>query len=492
MGTFRATYDASGNVVEQRLPGGVVQSAVFDRAGQEVGLGYQLPGTGGELLSWTLGRDAQGRIVTTSGPSAEGGGRETGYTYDAAERLVGVVDVVDGVCAQRTYTFDVNGNRTGLASRSDEGDCQAGSSGQGTKAWTYDAADRVQRGAGGGGAYVYDALGRQTRIPGTDTPAGAAGGDLVLGYFHTDAPRSLAQDGVTTTYELDAVGRRSTSTTTGAGTSTTVRHYVDSSDNPGWATTTTGQVTVTTRYGGSIAGDLGVTVTDGVVQVTLADPHGNLATVFTVGATTPVGSMGMWDEYGNTLTTGPDTGALNYGWLGAKERATDTTGLLLMGARLYNPVTGLFTSVDPVVGGNTTAYAYPQDPVNKTDLDGHRSKWRKAWSKVGSAARTVGRGASAAWKFGVRHRDSIALGLTVVGLVVCSACAVAGLAISAVSAGYSCAKRRVGDCAIGVASVATGGTGAALLRGGVSDKGRSRTLSFEPQNLSAFAHQIYT
>ncbi|WP_035063423.1 hypothetical protein, partial [Cellulomonas bogoriensis] len=151
VGTFRATYDASGNVVEQRLPGGVVQSAVFDRAGQEVGLGYQLPGTGGELLSWTLGRDAQGRIVTTSGPSAEGGGRETGYTYDAAERLVGVVDVVDGVCAQRTYTFDVNGNRTGLASRSDEGDCQAGSSGQGTKAWTYDAADRVQRGAGGGG-----------------------------------------------------------------------------------------------------------------------------------------------------------------------------------------------------------------------------------------------------------------------------------------------------------------------------------------------------
>jgi type IV pilus biogenesis protein CpaD/CtpE len=41
-----------------------------------------------------------------------------------------------------------------------------------------------------------------------------------------------------------------------------------------------------------------------------------------------------------------------------------------MGARLYNPTTGHFTSRDPVTGGNTTSYTYPQDPINLRDVDG--------------------------------------------------------------------------------------------------------------------------
>lgn len=198
----------------------------------------------------------------------------------------------------------------------------------------------------------------------------------------------LSQGGVSTTYGLDPAGRRSISTTVGNGTtSSTVRHYVDGSDNPGWATTTTGGSTTTTRYGASIAGDLGATVTDAVVSLALADPLGNVATTFAVGANTPLGELGSYDEYGNILTTGPGTGVLDYGWLGAKERATDTTGLLLMGARLYNPVTGLFTSVDPIVGGNTTAYAHPQDPINQHNLDGLFKKWWKSnWEWVAGAA----------------------------------------------------------------------------------------------------------
>jgi uncharacterized protein RhaS with RHS repeats len=49
-----------------------------------------------------------------------------------------------------------------------------------------------------------------------------------------------------------------------------------------------------------------------------------------------------------------------------------------MGARLYNPTTGLFTSPDPITGGNTTPYTYPQNPINSNDLDG-----LIAWAKIG-------------------------------------------------------------------------------------------------------------
>jgi hypothetical protein len=45
---------------------------------------------------------------------------------------------------------------------------------------------------------------------------------------------------------------------------------------------------------------------------------------------------------------------------------------MLMGVRLYNPRTGRFLSLDPVVGANQNAYAYPVDPINSIDPSGLR------------------------------------------------------------------------------------------------------------------------
>jgi hypothetical protein len=50
----------------------------------------------------------------------------------------------------------------------------------------------------------------------------------------------------------------------------------------------------------------------------------------------------------------------------------------LMGVRVYNPLTGRFTSTDPVPGGSANPYEYGnQDPIDNFDLNG---QWYYSWS----------------------------------------------------------------------------------------------------------------
>jgi large repetitive protein len=474
--TFKAAYDAEGKMTVQKLPGQVTQTTGYDEAGEPVDLTYSGtvqpvklrteldPDTGEQVpvtdengnpvydpdgaaqadqpwLAWSVTNDAQGRVTNElTGPSAgfDGNpgvsdpaditGYDTGraigydrsYSYDAAGRLVSVVDhtaaehgadLAASPCQVRTYGFDANGRRTtlGTATHAD-GTCDGTTNVTTTSASFnyYDTADRPTQGQGGIGQYVYDSLGRQTTIPAVDTPnyaTDSSAGDITLGYFDDDLPRSVTQSmaGVTTStlFTLDSSGRRSTASTTattGTGTTTSslVRHYSDSSDNPAWtvATDTLGQA-VTTRYTESIGGDLGTSIgEDGSADLTVANLHGDVVTTVPISATSASGDAAVgidgwsnYTEYGEprvgstTATTG---GAVGYGWLGAKQRSTtvETAGLTLMGDRLYNATTGRFTSLDPEPGGNATAYAYPNDPVNMYDLDGHWG-WKKWTKKVG-------------------------------------------------------------------------------------------------------------
>ncbi|MDN4472504.1 DNRLRE domain-containing protein [Demequina zhanjiangensis] len=447
--TFTAAFDAGGNMTVQTMPGNLTQTTTYTRTGHTIGLAYSGVDTAGEtvpLIAWSQQLDLYGRVVAESTPSAGVSPEAVSeynrtYSYDMAGRLVEVTDRTAGIgasvntdpeagdvtaCATRAYTFDKRGNRlartTGISGT--DGACVSAGTGE-TDAWVYDDADRIQYAANTTDAYVYDALGRQTLIPAADTPAGAAAGDLQIGYYDNDLAASLTQNGVTTSYSLDALQRRATATTTSSsGTTTLVRHYTDSSDNPAWAisTDTTGEQT-TSWYGSSLGGDLGITITNGIAQIQLSDIHGDIALPLTVASDDTIEAIGGYsdfDEYGNPLTgmTDPDTGAITYGWIGAKERATDTTGLMLMGVRLYNPVTGQFTSVDPVPGGNTTAYTYPQDPINKYDTSG--KSW---WSKIKKGAKAVWKatGTASKWltdsKWGKRIGAACSLAWGIVGNV---------------------------------------------------------------------------
>jgi RHS repeat-associated protein len=154
---------------------------------------------------------------------------------------------------------------------------------------------------------------------------------------------------------------------------------------PARAVTGPGGASVRTRYVTGIGGERAATIDqDGSVAVMVANLHGDILSTVPIPATAAgsqaaAGIAGWWDytEYGTpldptTTTTTSVGGVAGCGWLGAKQRATSagSAGLTLMGARLYNPTTGRFTSPDPIPGGNDTTYTYPNDPINTTDIDG--------------------------------------------------------------------------------------------------------------------------
>lgn len=98
----------------------------------------------------------------------------------------------------------------------------------------------------------------------------------------------------------------------------------------------------------------------------LSNLHGDIASTLETGASAGISTYSESDEYGRGQPKDS-----RYSWLGTEQRSLDALGgLMLMGDRLYNPATGLFSSPDPVPGGSASSYGYPFDPVNVTDISG--------------------------------------------------------------------------------------------------------------------------
>ncbi|MEU4607436.1 RHS repeat-associated core domain-containing protein [Kribbella sp. NPDC023972] len=399
--TSTAAYDGAEALVVQKLPGGITQQADLDVAGRRIGLSYtgQVVVDGqtqpdGPWLSWSRDYDLGGRVTREwtpegaafTGPAGDGPGDATpydrSYAYDAAGRLAEVrdrtaattgVDVTDPAkqpgCVTRRYTFDANDNRLGRSTSGPGPDGACSEAGT-EQIRLYDTADRIVRAANGTSLYTYDALGRNTVLPAADAPHPERG-DIRLGYYDNDLVRSISQGGVTTTYGLDAANRRSVDTVeTSTGRTETVRHYSDSSDNPTWIETGA----ATERFASLLGGDLDLSISqDGSAKLRILNPHGDAVSTVPLAGSSTVGTgltdWQQYDEYGNT------SGTSRYGWIGGYQRESGDAGLSLMGVRVYNPVTGAFTSVDPVIGGGANRYAYPTDPMNLSDLTGKWWAW---------------------------------------------------------------------------------------------------------------------
>ena len=356
---YSGVYDEYGRLTNQAGPNGVTQTTRFNDAGQISSMSYG--SVASTVLSWSREYDGYGRVIRELAPDSatSASPKTTVYGYDSSSRLA-TVSSTGASCFSESYSYNARGDRTS----SSVGVCGATK----TKTNSFNAESQLAT-----SGYVYDALGRNTFIPAVDAPANNAG--ISLSYNLVDQVTGITQSGSTTSFTYDALGRRVNET---AGGLTTVRHYSDSSDNPEWTTQQSGANLTTEIYTGSLGAGLAVTTTfKGTARTSsmqLTDIRGHTVTTLDLDSNA-AGAWSVYDSFGNPQTSQTNTNLINYRSYGQQERATNTTGLILMGARVYNPETNQFTSKDPIKGGNENSYTYPNDPINGSDFTGLWDGW---------------------------------------------------------------------------------------------------------------------
>lgn len=109
-----------------------------------------------------------------------------------------------------------------------------------------------------------------------------------------------------------------------------------------------------------------VNLATGVVTYLVTDALGSVrGTVSSSGALTGTTS---YDAWGNPASSGGLTATTPFGFAGGY---TDPTGLIYLLNRYYDPATGQFTSLDPMVDQTLQPYAYTAgDPVSQSDPAG--------------------------------------------------------------------------------------------------------------------------
>ncbi|MBI2710117.1 MAG: hypothetical protein HYX34_10535 [Actinobacteria bacterium] len=421
-----AGYESAGRLSSTSYPsgagnGGNATSGAFAydaSSGQPSSITWS--GPGGTLTTDVVARNLGGDIVdeTVDGTDPTPGGPSS--VYDAAGRLISAVlaerDPATGVPTGATRTLGyqyapsggcgsapnagANTNRTGLTVN-----------GATAAAYCYDNADRLTSTTAVGytGPISYDAHGN------TVTVAGEA-----RVYDSADRHISTVKGSSTVAYVRDATDRIVQRSANGAVTA----RYVYSGDGDVADAVVDANGNIVESYLG-LPGGVTLTARPAGSQWAYPNLRGDTAAVADA-AGAKQGPTGTFDPFGQPVTTAADltTGGLGYGFLGSKQRPTETNpnlvGTVEMGARQYDPTLGRFLQTDSVDGGlDTNDYAYVRDPINQFDLNGqgwctlgHNPKHgrRHGGCRGGRVARAAGhvvRGArntarSGCW-FGRRH-----------------------------------------------------------------------------------------
>ncbi|MFE7564056.1 RHS repeat domain-containing protein, partial [Kitasatospora sp. NPDC057500] len=368
-GEFTAKYGPDGQLVEQTYPGGIVRKDTTNAVGEATSRTYTRTSDNKVVWAQTTDMSTQGQVAKDTSSTAT-----RSYQYDRLGRLVKAEQSTAATgCVTRQYAFDTHSNRLSKQTSPKGASGECSTAGATAENHTYDSADRLTD-----AGFTYDAFGRTVT-----TATGATNT-----YWANDRVAAQEKGDTKQEWAVDAAHRLTAFTTSKkqadgswAGATSKLNHYGDDGDEVRWTIEDTAQGTLTRNVSGPDADLVATTSKTGDVQLQLTNLFGSVVITTDTALTTPV--VLDFDEFGI-----PQDGqaAVRYGWLGGKQRSAEALdGDILMGARLYSPALGRFLQIDPVPGGNASAYDYcTGDPVNCTDLDGNwgMPKWLKKTVQV--------------------------------------------------------------------------------------------------------------
>jgi RHS repeat-associated protein len=301
-------------------------------------------GNGTTLQEFAYSDDPSGAIASeTDTPSSALSPAD--YVYNARSQ---VTSDTPGSGGANTYVEDASGNLTTTPT---------GASG------TYDDASELTSSllSGTTTSFTYDASGNRlgASVSGSATVTATYNGASEL----TSYDNSVAN---TTSATYNGDGLRTSASTTPSGGGSTTQNFV-------WNTNNSVPELLMDSSDAYIYGPSGtpieqVSISAGTIHYLDSDALGSVRGVVSSGGSLTASTS--YDAWGNPETTGGLTSYTPVGFTGAY---TDPTGLLYLINRYYDPATGQFVSVDPMVNETRDTYAYTgDDPLNEVDPSGLR------------------------------------------------------------------------------------------------------------------------
>ncbi len=285
------------------------------------------------LASYGYGHDNDNQVNTITNHSGESGEEKTGLEYDANNRLTKIAGAT-------VYEYNAANNPTKIV----------------TGAYKYNADDQLETGPSL--TYTYNEVGQRTKTTPSTGPATTYGYNQAANLISVERPKEGETPKIEDGYAYSGDGLRASQTISGTTS------YL------AWDMTQGVPLILNDGTNSYIYGPDGLPVEqiNNTTSTTTYLHHDQAgSTRLLTGSTGTVTGKCSYSAYGIPTCEGTTTTPLGYDG----QYTSSDTGLIYMRARVYNPATAQFLSVDPMVGQTHAPYNYAEDnPLDEADPTG--------------------------------------------------------------------------------------------------------------------------